>query len=296
MTRTSTPLLPVLLLTSSPLLREEVKRVLAARDVGFSYRPGRPVLRGVSLEVGPGIGAIIGPNGAGKTTLLRLLAGLLRPGSGAIEIDNRDVRSLSPRERAARIAYIAQRADVSAPFTVREVVSLGRFSLRQDDDAVARALIDTELLDLADELFATLSAGQQQRVSLARALAQLSVSGGGAPGPGGADKFLIADEPFSAMDPSHVLSAGRHLKTISTRGVRVVLILHDLTLAAGLSDWAVLLRSDGTSAAIGSTEKVLSPETLQSVFGVPFIRAQSEHGPLLAPAGSFETNTINAAS
>lgn len=153
-------------------------------QVSFSYpahpRGVRRVLHRVSLEVGTqpaGITAVVGPNGAGKSTLLRLMLGLIRPGSGSVRWGATDAYRLTPLERARRAAYIAQQPYISAGFSVREVVALGRFAVGPNDDAAFRAMDRLDVLDRRDDPFWTLSAGQQQRVSIARAIAQLDPAG-----------------------------------------------------------------------------------------------------------------------
>lgn len=244
---------------------------LAAHDVTFGYSAPDVVLRGVSVGVTPGITALLGPNGAGKTTLLRLLAGAARPQHGRLTIDDRALRSLSPPQRAARMAYVAQRPEVAAAFAVREVVALGRYALGESRSAVDRALEIMSLGTLADRAFATLSVGQQQRVALARALAQLD-------GHDVEGRFLLADEPFSAMDPAHERHAAGVLMDLASRGVGVLLVLHDFTLARRIAERGVLLGRDGRVAATGASDEVLTPEPLEEVFGTPFEEVATSSG------------------
>lgn len=246
---------------------------LTAENVHFAYRPAggraagaRPVLRGVSATFEPGaVTVVVGPNGAGKSTLLRLLLGVLRPQEGRVTLHGEAVAAVPPRRRAGLIAAIAQRPVVTAAFSVRQVVRLGRFARGPDDGAVERAMAAMEVADLADEPFATLSAGQQQRVVLARALAQLE---GADPPPG--RQVLLADEPCSAMDPKHELHAMHILREQARLGRAVVIVLHDFVAAAALWDRAVVLGEDGRVAAAGPSEEVLRPNVLEGVFGVRF--------------------------
>mgnify|MGYP001306927191 CR=1 FL=1 len=250
---------------------------LTAEDITFAYAPGRPVLRGVSAVFEPGaLTAVVGPNGAGKSTLLRLLLGAMAPQAGVAALAGEKPRRIRARSRAARLAYIPQRAQVSAPFSVAQVVRLGRFARPADDGAVRAALEAMEVADRADEPFETLSAGQQQRVILARALAQLA--GGDEPPP---RQVILADEPTSAMDPRHELHALSVLREQARRGRAVVVVLHDFTAAARFADRALVLDDSGRVAASGPVEQTLRADILGRVFGVPF-REIFEEGPAAA--------------
>ncbi|MCC6659824.1 MAG: ABC transporter ATP-binding protein [Phycisphaerales bacterium] len=247
---------------------------LRAEAVDFAYGDRR-VLRAVSAEAAPGsLTVLAGPNGCGKSTLLRLLLGLLRPGAGRITVDGMDVHRLPARARARRIAYIAQRPTLAFPFTVRQVVGMGRFT-ESAGPRVDRVLASVGLADRAGDAFGVLSAGQQQRASLGRALAQID----GVPAP-----VLLADEPVSAMDPRHAMETLASLRSVAHAGATVVVVLHDLSLAARFADCAVLLRGDGTLAGTGPAQSVLAPAVLGPVFGVAFERLAGPEGSWLLPA------------
>ena len=265
---------------------------LQADSVAFAYRPDRPVLRSVTAEFPAGaLTAIVGPNGAGKSTLLRLLAGLGRPGAGRVTLGGRDVCGLSARAAAGRIAYLPQRPTVAFAFTVGQVVRLGRYAVGHDQAAVVRALESADAIELMDEPFGQLSVGQQQRVTLARCLAQLD---GGPSGDARRPRALLADEPVSAMDPRHALGAMSTLRRVARRGVSVVVVLHDLALAAGWADRAVVLDGHGRVASSGPRDEALDPELLGRVFQTPF-RLVGVDGPgggrVLLPA-AFGGDTI----
>lgn len=237
---------------------------LAAHDVHFAYRRAVPVLRAVSAQFEPGrICVIAGPNAAGKTTLLRLLLALRRPSSGEILLNGRPVHRLTPRQRAASLAYAPQDPRVSGPFTARQVVRAGRFALPRDEPAIAESLERVGLASRADDLFLELSAGQRQRVALARALAQLRT-------PEQRERWLLADEPLANLDPAHARSAATILRQLAQQGVGVIAVMHDATAAARIADDALLLSSDGSVAARGPASETLTPEALASVFGLPF--------------------------
>lgn len=255
----------------------DAEPVLKTRGLTFAYRPGAPVLQDVTLAFAPGcVTAIIGPNGAGKSTLLRLLAGVATPTSGQAQHRGVDLARMDPRERARRIAYVAQRPEVGVAFTVREVVALGRFARHDANQPTGRAAIERAmaLLDLgvhAEQPFATLSVGQQQRVSLARALAQLDESKADAEHLGfGPGAVLLADEPVAAMDPRHALGAMDLFTRTAAMGVTVVVVLHDLSLALRVAPRVALLACGGTLAVDGPTHDTLTPSNLFRLFGVRF--------------------------
>lgn len=243
---------------------------LVFEDAQFAF-PGRPVLAGVSAAFEPGqLTAILGPNGAGKTTMLRLALGLLAPARGRVLLGGRPAHTLSPAERPARLVYVPQRADVAFAFTAREIVTLGLYSRGLSAPAARRrvetALDQVDILDRADDVFGALSAGQQQRVTLARALAQvgdLGEAGNAAP------RCLLADEPVSAMDPAHVLRAMRLLKALAKTLV-VGVVLHDIPLVLQCATRVVLLGPAGRVVAAGPTHEALSESTLEAAFGIAF--------------------------
>lgn len=230
--------------------------------VSFAYvHPGDRVVDDASAEAHRGrITAIIGPNAVGKSTLLRLMSGVLVPHRGTVLLDDSDLHQLPARLRAARLAYVPQRPRVDAPFTIREVVELGRYALPPSSRAVIEALAQCELTADAARVFNTLSVGQQQRAALARALAQVHAR---------SDAVMLLDEPTSALDPRHVQQTARVLRASADAGRAVVVILHDLALARSLSDDAWIMH-EGKVIASGPTNEVCEPTVLERVYGVKF--------------------------
>lgn len=236
---------------------------LEFEDAHFDY-PGRPVLAGVSAAIEPGqFTAILGPNGAGKTTMLRLALGLLSPARGRVHLGGRATHELSPAARAASLVYVPQRAEVAFAFTAREIVTLGLYAQhlagREERRRVEAALAKADMLDRADDVFGALSAGQQQRVTLARALAQM----------GDGPRCLLADEPVSAMDPAHELRAMRLLVEIS-KSHAVGVVLHDLPLVLRCATRVILMGPSGRVVAAGPTLEALTGDTLEAAFGIAF--------------------------
>jgi iron complex transport system ATP-binding protein len=250
-------------------------------DARFAYEPVRPVIRGLSCTFTPGrVTAIVGPNGAGKTTLLRLLLGLVSPDHGSARLDDQPVDRLAPAQRARRMAYIPQRSSVAFAYSVRQIVAMGKYAVGSSDSrSVEHALERTRMSDLADRPVHTLSAGQVQRVALARALAQLGTASD-TPDHG---RYLLADEPTGAMDPWHTLHTLGLLRDLALGGLGIVIVLHDLSMAARYADDVLLLDATGASPGLGPSRDVLSPESLAAVFGVAFERLDAAGGPVIMP-------------
>ncbi len=218
----------------------------------------RRILGGVSLAVAGGeIVALVGPNGAGKSTLLRVLAGDAAPTAGRVLIDGRSIGSYRPRELARRRAVLPQQTVLPFAFTVREVVEMGRFARRGEDDlaAIGRALVAAEASHLADQVFSTLSLGEQARVSLARVLAQEA-------------PILLLDEPTAALDLRHQGIVMALARRMAHDGGMSVVVLHDLNLAATWADRIVLI-ADGAVIADGAPIEVLTGELLVSRLCLP---------------------------
>jgi iron complex transport system ATP-binding protein len=242
-------------------------------DEVFVDLAGRPVLRGVSLSLEPGeVVSVVGPNGAGKSTLLRLLAGELVPRSGAARLENVPLGSLSPRELAVRRAVLAPDVEVVFEFTALELTLLGRAALESLETAAGRAAATCALEAVglgarARDSVSRLSGGERQRVHVARVLTQL---GFGDASDGGAAKlarYLLLDEPVSQQDPAHQLEVMALVRELARSGVGVLVVLHDLDLAAAFSDRMVLLEG-GRVVADGPPSQVLDAELLGRVFGV----------------------------
>jgi len=258
---------------------------LRTHGVHYGYSPARTVFTDLSFEVPRGLTVVLGPNGAGKSTLMRLLMGAAKPERGAVELDGTPVRSLTSPERAKRLAYVSQRPSIASAFTVREVVSLGRYALSPDLDAVDRQIEALGLGSMASRVFASLSVGEQQRVSLARALAQLECDSDDAP-----RRVLLADEPTSAMDPRWVALSVSVLRELPGRGIDALVVLHDFTLAGRLADTVVLLDERGVIAGLGTPDDVLQPELLSDVFETPFAREATAGGPVIVPKFAHQTD------
>lgn len=235
---------------------------IAARRVTLRFKR-RMILDGVDVAAAPGaIVALVGPNGAGKSTLLKVLAGILAPAAGRVEINGAPQAAMAPAERARRIAYLAQERTVHWPMSVRATAALGRIPHlppgrrpgAHDAAAIDAALAAMDVTALADRPILELSGGERARALLARALAQEPM-------------VLLADEPTAGLDPAHQIALLRHLAALAGGGRTIVLALHDLALAARFATHIVLMQS-GRIVADGRADDVLTTANLAAVYGI----------------------------
>lgn len=239
--------------------------VWKAERVSFRH-PGasRDALHEVSCDLtGGGVTAILGPNGAGKSTFVRLLIGLAAPTHGIVQFRGRSLGSWPRGAIAREIGFVPQGEESVFPMTVREVVAMGRYPhlgpwrAESDEDRrlVRHALEDVDAFGFAERPFSTLSGGEQQRVRIARALAQHGSA-------------IVLDEPTAGLDVRHEIELFALLHGLASQGRTVVLVTHNLSLASRLAD-QVLLFSEGALVAQGGPRSVLTGDTLSRVYGWP---------------------------
>ena len=227
---------------------------------------GFDLLRNISLEVEAGkVTAIVGPNGAGKSSLLKVLTGDMAPTRGQVQLNHRPLPQWPLLHRAQMLAVLPQHSLLNFPFTANEVVALGRIphqtGVIKDAEIVAQALDLVDASYLQKRLYTQMSGGEKQRVQLARVLAQIWQ-----PSDHG-EQFLVLDEPTSAFDLSHQKLTLDIVRQLANRGVGVVMVLHDLNLAARCADNLVVFDA-GVIAAQGLPEQVLTESLIDKVFGV----------------------------
>ena len=237
-------------------------QTISAQELSYKIQ-AQTLLDSVDLQADRGeFLGLIGPNGAGKSTLLRAISGILGYQEGTVRLEGADLRSLSSKDISAGLALVPQIAPYTHSFTSIELVlmgrypHLGRFQIEgREDDRIAReAMRLTETEQFADRTLDTLSGGERQRVFVSRALAQQP-------------RVLLLDEPTANLDVLHQLKVLDLVRRLVDDGLTAVAAIHDLNMAARYCDRLVLL-SGGRVLAEGSPEEVLTPETMESAFGV----------------------------
>lgn len=233
---------------------------ISASDLSWAPRGGRRLIDSISFSVAAGERlAIVGPNGAGKSSLLRLLYRAHRPRHGLVRLGGEDIWLMKPNDFARQVAVVLQESVTSFPFSVRDVVMMGRIPWRRgmgqwtdDDRAVTQhALEHLKLTGLAQRQFPSLSGGEKQRVLIGRALAQRP-------------KLLILDEPSNHLDIRHQLEI---LDLLGGLGITIIATLHDINLASGFASRAGVMK-DGRMIAFGLPEQVFTRETIADAFAV----------------------------
>ncbi len=258
--------------------------MLRLHRIWAGYRPHEDVLRGIDLEVAPGeMVTLVGPNASGKTTLIRVITGVLRPRQGRVTWAEEDLTHLAPRQRGRIVAVVPQAKNLPPGFTVYQTVLLGRTpylnwmgqARAQDHEAVQQALERTGLTHLAHRAVHTLSGGEQQRVLVARALAQDT-------------PLLLFDEPTTHLDlhyQVHILELARGLAHDDGRAVLTV--LHDLNQATLYADRVVLLER-GRVVAAGPPACVLTRERIRQVYRVEVEVLRSNGATVVIPKRTFQ--------
>ncbi|WP_307756299.1 ATP-binding cassette domain-containing protein [uncultured Bradyrhizobium sp.] len=252
--------------------------IISVSNLSKTYGSGFKALKGINLDINRGeIFALLGPNGAGKTTLLRALAGLI-PSNGEIRIGDDALALLPLRERAKRFAYLPQGHMVHWPLPARDIVALGRYPhgatdpgrlSPRDVEAVLRAMQAVDVVEFSDRRVTELSGGERSRVALARVLAVEA-------------PVILADEPTASLDPRHQIDVMQKLRNVADTGVLVIVVTHDLGLAARFADH-VLVLSEGRLAAQGTPDEALSESVLASVFRVSAYRAEFRRETVIVP-------------
>ena len=226
----------------------------------------------VDFEAGQLV-AIVGPNGAGKSSLLALLAGDLDPASGSVDLDGAPMKSIEPLDLARRRAVLSQSNTVAFPFSVAEVVTMGRFpwstqsSAATDQRIVAESMAATDVAHLSRRRITTLSGGEAARVALARVLAQDTA-------------IVLLDEPTASLDIKHQEMVFDLLRAKAAGGALVIIVVHDLEAAAAIADRLIVM-DDGKVVADGRPDQILSSELLSDVYDYPLtVKFDSESGSL----------------
>ncbi|WP_367715302.1 ABC transporter ATP-binding protein [Nitratireductor sp. GISD-1A_MAKvit] len=252
-------------------MHDDHRNEIELRSVALGY-PGKRVFNELNLSIRTGrLTAFCGPNGCGKSTALRAMRALLPADAGSVLLRDRPIADLPARELAREIAMLTQSPTAPDELTVEQLVTLGRYAHRKaftsdtgaDRKAITNALRETNLTDMADRAIGTLSGGQLQRVWIAMVLAQAS-------------PVILLDEPTNHLDIAHALEVLALVRRLGAQeGKTVVVVLHDLNLAARFADDIVFFRG-GEVAGSGPVEEIFRQELIEDVFGIECIVRQEE--------------------
>jgi iron complex transport system ATP-binding protein len=259
---------------------------LTINNLSFSYA-GVPILKNIELDVGLGeLVSIVGPNGSGKSTLLKCINHILKTKQNSILLNGKDTSKFSIKELSKLMGYVPQTSTSAFPFTVFDVVMMGRkpyihWSIGESDNEIVAQMIEfLGIGHLAMRQFPELSGGEQQKVIIARALAQQS-------------QFLLLDEPTSSLDIKHQLEILCILTGLAQSRERAVIVtMHDLNLACRFSDRIVMLKK-GSIYAMGKPEDVITAQSIEDVYGIKADVSLSSTGkPVIMPVvGDFNEFT-----
>lgn len=240
-----------------------MKNILTAEKINFGYSEENPILQDFNILLKPGgMTGLIGPNGAGKSTALKILSGYLKPRSGKVFLKEEKLSAISHKQRSAVIAVVGQDVFSPLPFTVRQIVEMGRtvrisrFSAlsHQDISLVDSAMNEMDVFQFESKYFNQLSGGEKQRVKIAAALAQQP-------------EILLLDEPTSQLDMGHGNRLMQHLQRLNReRNLSILLVSHDIQLISRFMQEFILLKN-GSIIANGDAESVLQAKLIEDAYG-----------------------------
>ena len=270
-----------------------IEHSLEAQSLSLAY-DGRPVVDDLSVTVPAGkVTVIVGANACGKSTLLRGLARLLSPVSGTVYLDGKSIHAMPTKQVATMLGLLPQSPTAPEGIRVSDLVGRGRYPhqgwfrswTKDDDEAVAQALLATDTLELASRSVDELSGGQRQRVWIAMALAQDT-------------DLLLLDEPTTFLDVSHQVEVLDVLTDLNQRqGTTIVIVLHDLNLAARYGDHLLAMK-DGGIVGEGTPESVVTAESVESIFGMPsqVVPDPVSGTPMVVPIGRHHSRSNNVSA
>ena len=265
------------------------RATIEIKDLEFGYNPNNPVLKNIShIFDTPEFICIMGPNGVGKSTLIHCINKILKPTRGAVLINGRDTKEMKLKEVANEIGYVPASSEDSFPLTVVDTVMVGmqndyKFGVRKDDlDKVYDILKLLRIDHLAMRDFNELSAGQHQKMSIAKGLAQTP-------------RVLILDEPTSNLDVRHQLQVTERLRDIAKEnGMTVIMVSHDLNTSAKYADLIVMMAPPGVIHRVGTPEEVLTAQSISEIYGVECSVVDSNGRPHVILERALDDDEIRA--
>ena len=235
---------------------------IKSENLSFGYKQNSHIIENFNIEISEGsLVGILGPNGAGKSTILKLLSGYLTPLSGAVYVDNQHIASLSNRNRAQLIAVVSQNIFSVMPYTVRQIVEMGRVAKisrllplsKVDIETVDNAMIEMDVIDFANRQFNSLSGGEQQRVKIATAIAQ-------------EPKILFLDEPTSQLDMGHSINLMRLIENLNKqKKITIAIVSHDIQLMSSFLNRIVMIKN-GKIIVDGAPKDIINSKNIQEVY------------------------------
>ncbi len=255
-------------------MNQNISPVIKCENISV-VRGETTILRDVSLHANQGeLVAILGPNGAGKSTLLGVLAGDLAPDTGDVHFGDIQIASLTKPELALRRAVLPQQVTVSFPFSVEEVVEMGRGpkSTSTDQELIEMAMKRVDVHEMRNRLYRSLSIGEQARVSMARILAQDT-------------QLLLLDEPTAVLDIGQQEKLMRIVRSLVDDGRTVIAVFHDLNVAMSFADRVVLLQK-GSQVAVGAPRETMTAEILSNIYEhkIDVVTINDDTGPIVIPS------------
>ena len=235
---------------------------IKCKNLSFGYNQNSNIIENFNLKIPQGcLIGLLGPNGAGKSTILRLLSGYLKPLTGSVCVDNQHIASLSNRNRAQLIAVVSQNIFSVMPYTVRQIVEMGRVAKvsrllplnRVDIDAIDSAMIEMDVINFAKRQFNSLSGGEQQRVKIAAAIAQ-------------EPKILFLDEPTSQLDMGHSINLMRLIENLNKqKKITIAIVSHDIQLMSSFLNRIVMMKA-GKVIADGTPNDIINSKNIKEVY------------------------------
>lgn len=273
--------------------------IITANNISYSIG-NNPILHNLSFVLQPGeVTVVLGPNGAGKSTLLRILSGEQAATAGAVRLNDKDIAALSLSQLARCRAVLSQQYMLNLPFSCEEIVMMGRYPHfhnrpnAADHEIVQQCMQEMQVAQFTGRLYQTLSGGEQQRVQMARVLAQLRETGA-------ADvtgKLLLLDEPTASLDCLHQQACLQKARELAGQGYTVAIILHDLNLAAQFADNIILLKN-GRLVIQGAMQEVLQPGHIANAYEMEVETWHNDNYrfPVLVPASHKQGPVIKGSN